>query len=207
MSERESNDAGIETLVNLSASGNLKEMKSLIESGVDVNGVSLKSSNTSLCAASAQGLVKAVDFLLEVNANVDLVGADGLTPLMHACALGGSKGGSVVRRLLQAKADVNYVRTDDEMTALKFAVRTCGLDIVQELLDCGAEVDGPTNCRQTALMIAARANNVDSLKVLVKNGADLTRTCKIPWAQNRTALGLAEMEKAKKAIAFLKALS
>ena len=206
MSDSESKDGAIDALVTASASGKLKEMKSLIDSGVDVDSVSLKSANSPLCAASAQGLVKAVDFLLEMNANVDLVGSDGLTPLMHACALGGSKGGSVVRRLLQAKAEVNYVRADDEMTALKFAVSTCGPDIVQELLNGGAEVDGPTNCRQTALMIAARANNVDSLRVLVKNGADLTRTCKIPWAQNRTALGLAEMEKAEKAIAFLKSL-
>jgi ankyrin repeat protein len=207
MGKGEASAEAIESLVNVSSSGNLKEMKALIETGIDVNGVSPKSSNTPLCAASAHGLVKAVDFLLEMKADVNLVGSDELTPLMHACALGGSKGGSVVRRLLEAQANVNHVRVDDEMTALKFAVRTCGPDIVQELLDRGAEVDGPTNCSQTALMIAARANNVDSLKVLVQNGADLTLTCKIPWAQNRTALGLAEMEKAKKAIAYLKSLA
>lgn len=200
-------DEAIETLVNVSSAGNLKEMKSLIDSGIDVNVVSPRSSNSPLCAASAQGMLKAVELLLEMNAQVDLVGAEGLTPLMHACALGGSKGGRVVRRLLEAKANVNYVRADDEMTALKFAVSTCSPDILQELLDAGAEVDGPAECRQTALMIAARANNEESLKVLVNNGADLTRACKIPWAQNRTALGLAEMERAKKAIAYLKSLT
>jgi hypothetical protein len=44
---------------------------------------------------------------------------------------------------------------------------------------------------------------VEALKFLVKNGADIHRPCLIPWAKNRTAEGLAILEKQKKAAAYL----
>ena len=74
------------------------------------------------------------------------------------------------------------------------------------LLDHGAEVDGPPGTAQTALMIAARDNNVAALKVLVKNGADVSLPCKLKWAAGRTAEGLAELEKRRAALTYLREL-
>ncbi len=75
------------------------------------------------------------------------------------------------------------------MTALKFAVHTCPVEVIRALIDHGAEVDGPTGTDRTALMIAARASNVEAPKVLVEKGASVSLTCKVPWAVGRTAEG------------------
>ena len=196
----------VDALGIAAASGLLKEMGLLLDEGTDIDGIAEYSKSTALATAAGQGLLRAVNFLLERGANINLPGANDMTPLMHACSSGKVKGSAVALRLIEAQADVTYVRQSDEMTALKFAIHECKPEVIQALIDHGAEVDGPPGTRQTALMMAARANNVESLKVLVENGADINLPCKLPWAQNRTAHGLAEMEKRKKASAYLASL-
>lgn len=189
------------------ANSMLKEMRLLLDDGADINGIAPHSKSTSLAAAAGLGLIRSVEFLLENGANIDLPGAFGMTPLMRACSLGKTKGSRVALRLIEANADVNYVRESDQMTALKFAVHSAKPEVIQALIDQGAEIDGPPGTDQTALMIAARADNVEALQVLVENGADVSLKCKLPWAENRTALGLAELEKCKKAAEYLASLT
>ena len=43
-------------------------------------------------------------------------------------------------------------------------------------------------------------------KVLVKNGADVSLPCKLPWANGRTAEGLAELEGQHAALAYLRSV-
>ena len=76
--------------------------------------------------------------------------------------------------------------------------------VIQLLIDEGAPVDGPKGTSQTALVLAARANNVENVKVLLDNGADPLRKCTLPWAKGRTAAGVAEMEGRKKAAEYLR---
>jgi ankyrin repeat protein len=106
--------------------------------------------------------------------------------------------------LLDAGADPTYVRKSDEMTALKFAVKRFEPGVIQRLIDAGAAVDGPKRTRQTALMLAARANNVGSIKVLLENGASVAIKCKLPWADGRNAAEVAELEGQSKAARFLR---
>ena len=72
----------------------------------------------------------------------------------------------------------------DEMTALKFAVKRCKPEVIRHLIDEGAPVDGPKRTRQTALVLAARANNVENVKVLIDNGAD-PKTWRVICCENR----------------------
>lgn len=196
----------IDALGIAAAAGLFKEMRLLLDDGVDINGVASYSKSTALATAAGRGSLRAVNFLLDNGADVDLPGANDMTPLMHACSSGKVKGSRVALRLIEADADVRYIRKSDEMTALKFAVHDSRPEVIQALIDNGADVDGPPGTRQTALMIAARADYVDALEVLVRNGADVSLPCKLPWADNRTAQGLAEMEKRKKAAAYLASL-
>lgn len=152
------------------------------------------------------GQIRSVDFLIAAGANLNLPDHLDLTPLMNACNAGKVKGSAIALRLIEAGADVRYVRKSDEMTALKFALNRCRPDVLQALIDRGADVDGPRGTELTALMLAARADNVESLRVLVENGARLSLKCKLPWADGRTAEGLAELEKRKKALAYLRSL-
>jgi ankyrin repeat protein len=105
--------------------------------------------------------------------------------------------------LLTAGADATVVRQSDEMTALKFAAKECEPEVIQSLIDKGAEVDGPANTDQTALMLAARSNNLGAIQVLIRSGADPQRPCGLRWAKGRTAAWLAQNEGSAEVYAYL----
>jgi len=180
------------------------KVKKLLADGVDVN--AFHDETTPLCVAAGYGRDKLVELLLAAGANVNVPGRPDMTPLMHACSEGGKKGSKVALMLIQAGADVNYVRQDDGMTALKFAAKGCSPEVLQALIDYGAQVDGPPDTDQTALMLAARADDLEAIQVLVKNGADIHRPCQLPWAKGKTAEGVAELEGRKKAAKYLRGL-
>lgn len=188
------------------ANSMLREMKLMLADGHDINAVATYCGGTALNTAAGYGFIRSVELLIGAGADLNATDKNDLTPLMSACSLGKTKGSRVAMRLIQAGADVNYVRVSDEMTALKFAVTSCPADVIQALIDHGAEVDGPADTDQTALMLAARYNNVEALKVLVKNGADVSRPCKLRWAGGCTAEGLAALEKRRAALAYLQGL-
>jgi len=196
--------SAVDALSIAAANSLLREMRLLLDDGVDVNGIASYCGETALHTAAGYGLIRSVNFLIDAGANLNKIDRNELTPLMSACSLGKVKGSRVGLRLIGAGADVRYVRAADEMTALKFAVHTCPAELIQSLIDSGADVDGPPGTDQTALMIAARANNVEALRVLVKNGADISLPCKLPWADGRTAEGLAELEGRRAALGFLR---
>lgn len=196
-----------DALALAAAGGRVRELELLLADGADVNGVAPYSGGTPLHAAAGSGSFPAVEALIRAGADLNPTDKMGLTPLMAACALGKVKGSWVALRLVAAGADVRRVRAADGMTALMFAVHACPAEVIQALLDRGAEVDGPPGTAQTPLMLAARANQVEALRVLVANGADVSLPCKLPWAGGRTAEGLAELEKRRAALAYLRGLS
>lgn len=198
--------SAVEALVIAATNSKLREMTLLLADGVDVNGVAPYCGENALFEAARLGAFRSVEFLIAAGADLNATNKFDMTPLMSACSLGKAKGSRVAIRLIEAGADVNYVRAADEMTALKFAANACPAEVLQALIDRGAEVDGPSGTRQTALMHAARYNNVAALEVLVKNGANVSLPCKLPWAGGRTAEGLAELEKKRAALAYLRSL-
>ena len=145
-----------------------------------------------------------IDRLISLGANLNAVNDEDLTPLMCACSWGRVTGMKIAIKLIKVGADVNYVRADDEMTALGFAACDSRPEVVKALLEHGAEVEGPPGTEQTPLMLAARDNNVEAIKLLIAAGADVNRPCQLPWAVGRTALWLAENEGAHKAAAYLR---
>lgn len=177
------------------AQSDLPAMRRLLKSGVDIdqpaNG-SLTEGTALHCAASL-GLVRATRLLIKQGAAVNPLDNLGLTPLMGACSLGRKKGSQVALLLIEAGADVAFVREADSMTALKFAVESCTAEAVRALLAKGALIEGPPGC-QTPLMHAARANNVTTARVLVESGANIETTSKLPWATGWTAERFAREE-------------
>jgi ankyrin repeat protein len=198
--------SAVDALSIAAANSLFREMKRLLADGVDVNGIAAYCGGTALHTAAGLGLIRSVELLIGAGADLSRTDRMDLTPLMSACSLGKVKGSRVALRLIEAGADVRYVRAADEMTALKFAVHTCPAEVIQALIDHGAEVDGPPGTDQTVLMLAARSDNVEALKVLIENGADVSLPCGLPWADGRTAEGLAELEGRRAALAYLRSI-
>jgi ankyrin repeat protein len=200
-----------EALHIATANERMEELRGLIEQGVDVNArvatiMNGQCSGTALHTAAEYGLVKPAELLISSSAALNLLDRLELTPLMCACSCGGPNGSRVAMMLIGAGADVTVVRKSDEMTALKFAAEGCSPEVIQALIDEGADVDGPANTDQTALMLAARGDNLGAIQVLVRNGADPQRKCRLRWANGRTAAWLAQNEGSMDAFEFLKRL-
>ena len=187
-----------------SGNGNLKAMKLLLESGTNIDTKLGEFNSTALTTAAYLNLKTVTTFLIQNGANMNLSGGgNNMTPLMLACSNGKSKGSAIALMLIQAGANVNHVRESDLMTALKFAVKRAKPEVVQALIDAGADIDGPKGSKLTALMLAARHDNVDALKTLIENGANPSIQSKLKWADGYTALDLAKLEKCKKAELYL----
>jgi len=192
----------VDALCYASANSKLDAMRKLLEDETEIDGNG-PDGMTALAVACRLAAKRSADLLIDAGADVDTKTKNNLTPLMLACSAGKAKGSVIALRLISAGADVTFVRESDTMTALKFAAKKASPDVIDALIAAGADVDGPAGTRQTALMLAARANNVDSLKCLIANDADPTIPCGLPWANGRNALGIANLEKRKKAAAYL----
>lgn len=176
--------------------GKLNEIKYLLKNGADIDGALL---------AAVDGEYKnVVMFLLEQNVNLEEVSNDRLTCLTIACATHHKKAVEISLMLIKYGANVNYVRESDEQTPLKFAAGNSTPEVIQALINKGAEIDGPEGTTQTALMLAARANSVPNVEVLIKNGSNPKLQCGLKWAENRTAQELAEMENCNKVVQYFK---
>jgi ankyrin repeat protein len=198
--------SAVDALSIAAANTLIREMKQLLADGTDLNGIASYCGETALGSAAGLGMIRSVRFLVEQGADLNIPDRNDLTPLMCACSIGKIKGSRVAMYLIEAGANVRYVRQADEMSALKFAARSSLPHVAQSLIDHGAEVDGPAGTDQTALMLAARANNVGALKVLIENGADPGLKCNLRWAGGRTATGLAELEGRRAALAYLRSV-
>ncbi|GHG07379.1 ankyrin repeat domain-containing protein [Thalassotalea marina] len=192
---------------NAISNNDLKTAKDLFKNrNVDINFSEPNFNNTPLSYAAYLGLTKCVDYLLSINADLNKPCGLGLTPLMTACCGGKVKGSKIALKLIEKGADVNYIRKSDEMTALKFAVGSCSSEVIKALIDNGADIDGPNDTDQTAFILAARYNDIESLKILLDAGANPNITCKLGWANGLNALEVAKLEKSKKSIAFLSSI-
>lgn len=137
---------------------------------------------TPLSMASAYGLDKLVDKLVEEGADVNTTNSFGLTPLLEACHRGYA---NIVTSLIKGNADLNYIPSDSVAfqspfigspphTALGEACRAGFHFIAQQLIKAGADINLANNLGWTPLHEACFYNRIDAVRVLLANGADPT---------------------------------
>jgi hypothetical protein len=113
-----------------------------------------------------------VDYLLEQGADRSVHWGQG-TPVPLQVAMYGNNA-AMVHRLLDAGADPNVIVNEPVFGAagpLHSAVERRQLDVVQLLLDHGANVDGPPEGR-TPLMVAVDTGYLAAARLLLDRGAD-----------------------------------
>lgn len=144
-----------------------------------------------LLNASEEGALPVVRQLKEAGANINAAGENGTTPLMAASEEGQEQ---VVQYLLSAGAEVN-AKNKQGWTALSFAARENQPETIRLLLAKKADLEarciyrsmssyGNTNKPttivlyegSTPLMVAIEENAVESIKVLLENGANVNAT-------------------------------
>lgn len=133
--------------------------------------------NASLIFAVKNGQVSQVPVLIEQGAEIDAADGDGMTGLMHAALMGNRE---MVNALIAERADVNAFDING-MTALMQASWAGHQGVVEDLLAAGALVNLKSSPRTikisrtgaTALITASVNDNVDVVRLLLENGADV----------------------------------
>ena len=136
--------------------------------GLDCAGVT---GITSLHLAALTGYSALLNHLLEHGRIEELHKIDswGYTPLSWACDYGDI---SSVDRLLKAGADLNHLAENGGPSALWAAAFSSHTDIVQFLVEQGAEVNWQSEGRGTPLYTAVSKNSTDIVRLLLEHGAD-----------------------------------
>lgn len=124
--------------------------------------------NTLLMQTALYGNAEALKLLLERGANVNATNAAGATALMRAAG-----NYAKIKLLVQHGADVN-ARSAIGNTPLLLAARAHGsAKGVELLLSAGAKINSTNIFGATALMAAAASGDLETVKLLVKRGADV----------------------------------
>lgn len=187
MVKAEPRDAeGFTKLMLAAKEGDCQLIKQLIQQGAWVNETHTVF-GTALTLAAAEGKLQAVKVLSEHKADLEHSShTHGFTPLLAACQNGHP---DVVALLLALKADAS-ARTKSGITA---AMMLCVNDppLPDTLALCArqgaASLDSMNKHGMTALMIAARNNQLWSTQILLDSGANV----KIKAADGSTAIKLA----------------
>jgi len=116
------------------ATGNVPELKGLLDSGVDVNLKRPGDQSTALIIAAGKGRLEVVNLLLTRGADVNLSNRNGWTPLMAAVSSGNRV---IASHLLEKGADPNSKHTYG-WTPLKLASQKGKEDMVKLLKNFGA---------------------------------------------------------------------
>jgi ankyrin repeat protein len=148
-------------ILRASQEGDVAEITRLLKDGASVETVD-SNGWTPLMIASRHGQIGAIECLLAAGANVEASCGPVRTALVFACE---SNQDGAVERLLAAGADAN---------AKGGLVRACAhgsLNIVKRLFAAGAVVTGQSG--NSAIAFAIWGGSVDTLKCLVRAGADV----------------------------------
>lgn len=162
---------GLAEIPSFFSSKHEKMMLLLLQYNADPN-LKDKSGETPLMTAADLGFKKGAEVLLQHGAKIEETDNSGNTALIIAAET--EDGLGVVKRLLNAKADVNAVNEDGN-TALHAASKNeKGHGIVKALLKAKADVSAVNKDGNTALHIAADsyAGADEIVESLLENGAD-----------------------------------
>jgi ankyrin repeat protein len=175
--------------------GDVKTVQELIKRGADINHqIRVKNekgetkSPTILMIAIRMGYNDLAKFLLENHADVNLTDNQGETALCWAVSSGVSNN-DVIKKLLSAKANVrvktssigsNHYPMADQGVLIAALVRY-KVEIIDDLIKAGADVNDTDEIGSTPLMWAAERQQLDMVKTLVQKGADVNVESKFKW--------------------------
>jgi hypothetical protein len=129
---------------------------------------------TLLHDAAGSGNLPLVELLFELGAADVALDERSRPPLYcvgNECS--GPEGGRMVRILLErSNADVNAIYGVKACTALHMAARRGNVDVIEALLDAGANIECRDSLGDTPLRRAVNCNKVAAAKLLLARGAD-----------------------------------
>uniref|UniRef100_A0A673LH75 Neurogenic locus notch homolog protein 1 n=1 Tax=Sinocyclocheilus rhinocerous TaxID=307959 RepID=A0A673LH75_9TELE len=140
-----------------------------IYQGANLHNQTDRTGETALHLAARYARSDAAKRLLEASADANIQDNMGRTPL-HAAVAADAQG--VFQILIRNRATDLDARMHDGTTPLILAARLAVEGMVEELINCHADVNAIDDSGKSALHWAAAVNNLDAVIVLLKNGAN-----------------------------------
>src|SRR5262249_14950938 len=154
---------GVTALLYAAHWADLEVVDLLLRAGARVNAAD-DHGVTPLVRACENGSITVVEKLLSAGADPNVAETSGLPPLMVAAK---TVTAPVVNALLAGGAAVNSAPTQTRETALMWAVAGQHAEVVQVLIEVGADVRASTAKGFTPLLIAARNGDIAMATVLI----------------------------------------
>ena len=156
-------------LADAAEAGDMATVRSLLDSGADVNAAQ-RNGSTALHWAIYRDDAETVDLLIDRGADVTVKTREGISPLFMASLYGNSV---IIESLLDAGADANEAGPNTE-TPVMLAARNGNPDAIRTLIDAGADPNIAETVRgTTALMWAIEQQHPEAVAVLIAAGADV----------------------------------
>jgi ankyrin repeat protein len=150
-----------------SSLGDIKSIKELLDNGADIN-VSNFYGENSLMLAILFSHANTMHFLLQNGANINNRDNSGKTVLMISSQRNHLK---ITEELVKI-CDVNAINNEGR-TALMFAIGNNNIDIVNILVNSGADPDIKDNAKWTPFIYASYIGNIDICNILIAKGVDI----------------------------------
>jgi ankyrin repeat protein len=155
------------------ANGHDEVAKYLLKKGASLNACIINNRipfRTALEAATEAGLGLTVEILLAHGADPNLGAGQYACPIIAAARL---EEEGILMQLIKAGAHLNVFGGPDKSTPLINAALKLPKNLVETLLDAGADANLPGADGDTALIVAAAADYGDCVKLLPNRGADI----------------------------------
>ena len=149
--------------------GNLDAIKLLLHAGSDPNITDGRGDTWLHYAADGDCSKEVLQAIIDLGADVNASSKYNRTALMTTCCKSNT---DAIYVLLHAGADPN-IHDADGNTCLHYAAGGyCSKEVLQAIINCGADVNAINANNGTALMKACQKGNKDAIDVLLNNGAD-----------------------------------
>ncbi|KAL4156819.1 hypothetical protein PRNP1_005845 [Phytophthora ramorum] len=170
------------------AKGDLAEVMDALNAGADLT-VKNSLGQSPAYVAAANGLHHVLTLLLERGANANDVAQDGSSPLHAACENNRARAAKILLKY-NARVEYDFPIRDSTTTALLLACMAGHSNVVEQLLDAGADPQVEDADGNTPLHFTSRDGNYRATYLLLTAGADPD----MPNEQDETAFDMAEMQ-------------
>lgn len=120
--------------------------------------------------------IEIVEFLLSKGANASRLDPSGITPLIYTITNRHGDTLGIVKLLLQHGADTEGTELGEARKPIHHAVKNpADTQVLQCLIEYGANVDATDLNTNTPLLLAIRNKNLDAVKILIEAGADINK--------------------------------
>lgn len=184
---------------------NLIMLEKILAKVSAVNSVFNEDGKTLLHVAAKNNLTEVAEILIKhgVDVNVESKYNEynpfsrfGRTPLINAIS---SDSLEMAQLLISNGAYINKKVASDDDTVLEAAIKCAGIDVIEFLINCGADVNTINRFDQTPLRLAIENNRLDVAKKLIEKGCDVNQR----YEYGQTLLHIFIMSEDLGAIRFL----